>query len=712
MDREAARQEIRRRIPCTDFLQRSKGGLYCCPFCGSGTGPNKTGAVKYYEETNTWNCFACNRSGDAIDLYQETTGADFPAAISLLAQQIGIVIDEEPRPGKVPEKNGQVKPAQRNETGTGNAKTRSTAEAPQNAEKGAIMGTADYTAYYEACKEKIAGPEGATAIAYLKGRGVLTTALYYGAGFDPAADPANAPGAIGEEKKPHPCPRIILPCSKGHYVARRIDGQKGFEKMNPSKKKGAASPAIFNEAALYAQEVQELFVLEGIFDALSVIEAGGQAIALNSADNGQALIRELEERRTAATLILCPDNDQDEKTREKTQAHFNTLAEGLTRLQIPYLMADINNGSKDANEALCKDPYSFREAVEQAQEEAQAQRARAKEAAQQAERERQQRTGAGMIDAFLQTVKTNKYEPVPTGITDIDRAIGGGFIRQQLILLGAEPGAGKTALAQWIFEGMAKRGTTCLYLNLEMSREQILARSISRIAAQNGENIRPTEILQGYRWDFSQEAIVTAAAEEYRQTIAPHMIYNPDGVTADLDSILSYMEDEAQRAEAAGMPAPCVVLDYLQIVTGREREDETAVIKRAVASMKRFAIAHNTFVFLIIAHNRAANKTGDVSLESGRDTSALEYTADLQLGLAYTLCMKKNGGKTKEDLTPEEKRLVTLRVTKARFGGAGTDVDLYFNGETMNYSQTVPGYMDYEGNRPKTTAERMRGRRK
>lgn len=181
------------------------------------------------------------------------------------------------------------------------------------------------------------------------------------------------------------------------------------------------------------------------------------------------------------------------------------------------------------------------------------------------------------------------------------------------------------------------------------------------------------------------------AAGEYRDTIAPRMIYNPDGVTANLDSILSYIELEAQRAEKAEMPAPCVVLDYLQIVSGEPREDAASVIKRAVSGLKDYAMRHNTLVFVIIAHNRASNSTGAVSMESGRDTSALEYSADLQLALTFTKCLKRDGQKPKnpDDLTEAERKEITLRIVKGRFGGMGREVDLYFNGETMTYTQTV-----------------------
>ena len=666
MTREEARQEIRSnwrqilsQITATAKKRVNGEASYICPKCGHGKNGDGLTINPRSKDGTGLKCFGCDFSGDVIALYQETTGKDYNAALTDLAEMLGITIDGTAGGGS-------------SFNGKGNTTAPKAAKEPQNAD------SADYTAYYETCRYCLYSPEeGKAARDYLEKRKVLAAAVTYGAGFDPEADPVFAPGGNG--KKKYPCPRIIIPCGKGHYVARSIDPNNENKKLNPTGSK----VEIFNLEALYAQEVQEVFITEGIFDALSVLEVDGKAISINSTSIARTLIEKLEEKPTAATLIICLDNDgSGEKAKQ-------ILQEGFTRLKIPFISADICNGKKDPNEAIQADRDLFYDAVHDAITEARRYRLQLQQEAQREQEERQRRTGAGMIDSFLEAVRSRKYEPVPTGITDIDKAIGGGFIRQQLVLLGAAPGAGKTALAQWIFEGMAKRGISCLYLNLEMSREQMLARSISRIARQNGDTVRVTDILQGYKWTIEQEEAITIAAEQYRSDIAPRMIYNPDGVTADLDSILNYAEEEAQQAEAAGLPAPLVVVDYLQIITGRDREDDTTTIKRAVSSFKKYAIAHNTIVFLIMAHNREANKTGTVTQESGRDTSALEYSADLQLGLAYTRCLDRPGQekKAKEQLTPEEMQYITLKVTKGRFTRPGTEVDLLFNGETMTYNQ-------------------------
>lgn len=657
MTREQAKQEIRGSISCEQYLEKSKSG-YCCPFCHSGTGEHKTGAVKVYRETNTWFCFSCQRSGDVIDLYQMKTGADYSTALSLMAGEIGITIDntEEPLRQMAP---GVQRPAH---------------QPPVER---------DFTEYYKACRERITDPAAAD---YLKRRGIaLDTAAAHWIGYDPQADPASAPGGTGE--KWHPCPRLIIPTSRGHYVGRRIDGEKDFDKVNAK----GSTPGIFNSKALFAQDVQEVFVVEGAFDALSVMEAGCQAIALNSAGNFEALLKLLEEKRTGATLILCPDNDADPQTAARIKGQFETLAEGLTRLGIPHKTADINGQYKDANEHLTGNRGAFMAVIAQT---------------------RNQNTGAGMLDNFLLTVQQRDFEPIPTGIKDLDRALEGGFIRKTLVMLGAAPGMGKTALAQWIFENMASAGNDVLYINLEMAREQLLARSLSRLCWKHEkQDINALDVLRGYAWDAETREAITRTAERYKKEIAEHFIYNPDGVTNNINSILSAMQTQTARIKGQGRPAPIICIDYLQMIDAGER-DAIEGMKNVIKKFKDFAKDNDTVIFLIMANNRASNKAGTAELESGRDTSAIEYSGDLMLGLVYTAIedrrqyecgVDKNGSPRYADYDLETLRRmkreahdngqpvpavcneISVKVLKNRFGEAERRANLIFDGKHSSF---------------------------
>ena len=328
------------------------------------------------------------------------------------------------------------------------------------------------------------------------------------------------------------------------------------------------------------------------------------------------------------------------------------------------------------------------------------------------EAELKSRTGEAMLDKFLETVKEKDFAPIATGISDIDKALNGGFIRKTLVTLGAPPAMGKTALAQWIFENMAKAGNDVLYINLEMAREQLLARSISRLVWQSeSKDLNALDILRGYSWTEDQAASVAKAAETYKKEIAPHFIYNPDGVTNNINNIIAAMEAETIRIKDQGKPEPLICIDYLQLIDSGER-DAIEGMKNVIFKLKDFAKTHNTVIFVIVANNRASNKLGTVEMESGRDTSAIEYSGDLMLGLAYTAIedrrkyqysTDKNGnGLYKEYDLEEIRRLkkqayeegkpipsvcneVSLKVLKSRFSEAERRANLLFDGKHSTF---------------------------
>lgn len=332
------------------------------------------------------------------------------------------------------------------------------------------------------------------------------------------------------------------------------------------------------------------------------------------------------------------------------------------------------------------------------------------------------KTGEELLEDFLQTVSGRDFEPIPTGIQDLDRALEGGFMRKTLVMLGAAPGMGKTALAQWIFENMAEHGQDILYLNLEMAREQLLARSLSRTAWKYYRaDLSAIDILRGYEWTDENKETIANAARVYREKVAPHFVYNPEGVTNDLESILDAMAAETKRITDQGRPAPIVCVDYLQVISTDNR-DAIEGMKDAIMQFKDFAKENNTIVFLIMANNRASNKAGTAELESGRDTSALEYSGDLMLGLAYTAIedhekykdwvkdrkgepqlvereytlekirsIKKYAYENKREV-PEVCNRISLKVLKNRFGQAERRANLIFDGKHSIFKQTEYKY--------------------
>ena len=783
---QEVKAEVKRAALCPDYLDRApRGKTYICPFCGSGTGEHGTGLI-YYPKTNTVACFAnCKEPGkkskkyDVIDLYAVRFGVDTATAIRDLAKLHNIPLPGENSPAAA----ARVPVREKHET------VRKTPEKAQNNAQEAPK--RDYTEYFRECAARLGDP---AALAYLEKRGISKyTAERFGLGFDPEADPANRPGAAQGERKPHPAPRVIVPQGKYCFVGRRTDGNPDFAKINA---KDGEAGLTYEEEALLNNDGGHIFITEGAFDALAIMEAAPvYAIALNSTGNAGAFIRVLEAlpdlpkwKKTGEPVpfIVCMDNDN------AGQEVVAYLLQELRRLGAPCIASTLgalpgedpndiltkygrdemarriwaateeaDKAKKDPNPEEIPNPFTLPEedidaiidadietAEELAKTDSEFKRELDEAAADFSEKEDASGADPGEqapeepekdpLDAFLEEIQTTQFEPISTGIKDIDRALYGGFLRRTLVTLAAAPGAGKTALAQWIFENMAAAGHDVLYINLEMDRAQLLARSISRLAWKRsggkGTSLSALEILRGYEWkDIPARAEkILGAAKEYRERIAPRFRYNPDSLQGivnemrgnDIRRIIKAMKDEVDRVKGEGRPEPIFCIDYLQII---EAPGNTTAeqIQAIIKALKDFAIENNTVVFLISAQNRAANKAGISEMESGRDTSAIEYSGDLMLGLVYTaiengetwtyyerdeegqILKDRNGTPKKVTKAYDLDRIrellrkaydsheapdpvcsrLTLKVLKNRFGAAERRANFIFDGEHGTFHQ-------------------------
>ena len=343
-------------------------------------------------------------------------------------------------------------------------------------------------------------------------------------------------------------------------------------------------------------------------------------------------------------------------------------------------------------------PHSAQEAPQQAPGDLDGEReAPAQEASQEAPAAPQgARSAVELFDSFMAKIQTDVYRPIPTGMAVIDDLLRGGIPRQAVVLLLAAPAAGKTALAQQMFETAAAHGTDVIFLNLEMSREQLLARSLSRMIHRDGGNIPADSVMEGYAWTEAQRRFIEPAAARYRAEIAPHMDYNPDGCGADLDSIMDTLNRAGEAAKAAGKPAPAICLDYLHLVRVQEaRGDLQEMIKIIMARLKSWAIQYDSYVVAISATNRTTNSNGKISLYSGRDSSNLEYGADIVLSLNYREVHEQGLDANDPDvITALEKkdgtRDMIIQVLKNRMkGNAGQKRYLSFHAASGTFKATT-----------------------
>ena len=82
--------------------------------------------------------------------------------------------------------------------------------------------------------------------------------------------------------------------------------------------------------------------------------------------------------------------------------------------------------------------------------------------------------GAAAAPVALHEIQARELERVPTGVSELDRALGGGLVAGQVVLLGGDPGIGKSTL---LLQTLAALGQAVLYVSGEESAEQVALRA-------------------------------------------------------------------------------------------------------------------------------------------------------------------------------------------------------------------------------------------
>src|SRR6476659_8272369 len=101
-------------------------------------------------------------------------------------------------------------------------------------------------------------------------------------------------------------------------------------------------------------------------------------------------------------------------------------------------------------------------------------------------------------------------DTVPSGFQWLDGMLGGGFRRQDLVVLGGDVGSGKSALGLAIALRSASAGVPTLVLSGEMSPERVLERALAL------EGRAPIDDLRQGRLDEAGRVSVGAAAVKLR----------------------------------------------------------------------------------------------------------------------------------------------------------------------------------------------------
>jgi replicative DNA helicase len=257
-------------------------------------------------------------------------------------------------------------------------------------------------------------------------------------------------------------------------------------------------------------------------------------------------------------------------------------------------------------------------------------------------------------------------DTVPTGFPSIDRLLGGGLRRRDLVVLGGDVGAGKSSLALGVALRVARQNLGVAFLSGEMDEERLMERALALEGRVSVDELRSGVLSDQMR------AGIGAAAVRLRGlplTLLPL-------AAQDLDTALARLDGLPRRA--------LVVLDYLQLApplagpaVGAQDEELAAVLRR----LKAVALERETALLVVsqlprFAPGRANHRP---TLDDFGHLGAVKQHADVVFGL-YREEMY-NPGYGVDGATE-------LLIAKNRNGPTGF-VDLYFYRRWMRFEDML-----------------------
>jgi replicative DNA helicase len=204
---------------------------------------------------------------------------------------------------------------------------------------------------------------------------------------------------------------------------------------------------------------------------------------------------------------------------------------------------------------------------------------------------------------------------LPTGLEPLD-LLTGGLRRGELIVIGAQPGGGKTALACQIVASNAEAGNPTGVFSLEMSRWDLGRRFLSAVTPVSASKIRHPGHITREEW----LKLANGTAE-----IAQWPAWFDDSGTINVPELLA-----RARMLVSRMKAKLIVVDYLQIVRAEAREIRERVGKVADA-LRQLAKAERIPVVLLSQLRRPQSINDEPTMIDLKESGDIEAHAHVVL---------------------------------------------------------------------------------
>ena len=261
--------------------------------------------------------------------------------------------------------------------------------------------------------------------------------------------------------------------------------------------------------------------------------------------------------------------------------------------------------------------------------------------------------------------------------------------------IGAISSLGKTTFALQMADQIAEQGHEVLVFSLEMSRNELIAKSISRntikrVIATRGDvrNAKTTRgIMTGKKYAFysqTERDLIKNAMIDY-DNIAENLFIREGMGDVTADSIVEQVREHI----ANGNKPPVVIIDYLQILMPyKDRGTDKANTDYSILTFKRLSRDYKIPVIVISSFNRE-NYGNRVSMQAFKESGAIEYSTDVLIGLQLMGVGSKNFDvDTAKSKNPREIEAIIL---KNRNGRTGDKIGYKFYA-MFNYFEELQGF--------------------
>lgn len=267
----------------------------------------------------------------------------------------------------------------------------------------------------------------------------------------------------------------------------------------------------------------------------------------------------------------------------------------------------------------------------------------------------------------LEARAAGKSDAIVTGLHDLDRALGGGLRRGELMVLGARPSMGKSALCLTVARNVSERADV-LVCSMEDSEQMLVSRHVAAAGRVNLAKIRLPDPNDDQLWGGVADGV------ERLRGLRMHIDDAPGLGLRDV-------RRKALQVAARGGDLQLVIVDYLQLMegSGDNRHQQLGAI---AAGLKRLAKELRCAVLLLSQLNREADKTDKPPrLDHLRESGGIEEAADI-----VALLWREARAKPRHD----NKHDAQLELAKNKNGATDT-VRLWFDGATQRFEDAVHG---------------------